>query len=642
MSSSPLPDEFLRLQALARYAVLDTMPEEAFDRLTRLAARLFGVPFALVTLVDEERQWFKSCFGTSLSETPRSLSFCTHTIEQDGVMVVTDTWRDPRFEANLLVTGAPHIRFYAGAPLVTPDGYKLGTLCLLSDQPRPDLTPGERATLSDLAAMVMDELEWRLDRLRLETESQANARMLSGLRRATQDSDLLLALNDLAEYNLGPPEHVRALGELLHHELGVEWMHLAMPTLPHGLTWAATGIAPEFLRRVGELRLTPAGQGREEALFMDGLEGHPGLNPAFTALGVSRAAWLPFTTTNGRPHALAFARFGEPGPWRHNEKRLLQAAARTLQFALSRQEHLDGLDTVAPAGTPPGFRDRRALEQDLRAHLQASGLLTGPLLLAKLEVGPLAGVTAGKGAAPPAAPAPPQAAGGEGLLTLFGETLRLRPETRGQCYWLGGGRFALLLSGGPDASTDALAERVLGDVNRAVAVMRAAGAEAGVRVGAAVWPQEAHDARTLLALARTRLGPGRESPDPPGGAGTSVELSGLLSCGPLTLHPERRRVQMQERTVTLSGQETALLAALMRSPGEVLSRTRLAQLAWNKVPSGSNLVNVQVSRLRGKLSRLTDAVSIQTVRGEGYLFQVSRVDGEQPSPEAVWSRVVGE
>jgi len=629
MSSSSLPDEFLRLQALARYAVLDTMPEEAFDRLTRLAARLFGVPYALVTLVDEERQWFKSCFGINLAGTPRSLSFCTHAIEQDGVMVVPDARQDARFADNLLVTGAPHIRFYAGAPLITPDGYKLGTLCILSDQPRPELTPEERATLNDLAALVMDELEWRLDRLRLETESQANARMLSGLRRVTQDSDLLLALTDLAEYNLSPHEHVRTLGELLHQELEVGWMQLDARTLPPGLTWAVPDIAPEFLQRIGELRLAPAGHGREEARFLDRLEGYPGLSPAFAALGVSNAAWLPFTTTNGRPHALTFARFGPPGPWRHSEKRLLQAAARTLQFALSRQEHLECLGSLSASGPLPGFRDRHALKQDLKTHLNAPGLLTGPLLLAKLEVAAFATV-------PEAGPGRAGAEAGAGdtwPMKLFGEALRARPDTGVQSYWLGEGRFALLLPGEPDASPEDLARRVLEDVNRAAAVVRAAGHEAaGVKVGVSFWPQEARSSGELLALARARLSQAYQSGEAPEQVGDPprpVELSGPLSCGPLMLHPEQRRIRVDEQSLSLSGQETALLAALMRSPGEVFSRTRLAQVAWNKVPSGSNLVNVQVSRLRGKLSRLTKTVSIQTVRGEGYALHLNELrDGQ--------------
>ncbi len=150
-----------RLDTLRRYEILDTAPEAAFDRAAALAARLLRVPIALVSLVDERRQWFKACFGLDLRQTDRSLSFCAHAIAAPGMLVVPDATLDPRFADNALVTGSPHIRFYAGAPLEAPNGHKLGTLCILDTAPRPDLTPDERATLQDLAAGVVSELELR-------------------------------------------------------------------------------------------------------------------------------------------------------------------------------------------------------------------------------------------------------------------------------------------------------------------------------------------------------------------------------------------------------------------------------------------------------------------------------------------------
>jgi PAS domain S-box-containing protein len=155
-------DEQDRLKELRRYAIVDTPPEPRFDRITRLAARLFGVPVALVSLVDEHRQWFKSSHGTQLRQTPRDISFCTHAIASDQVMVVPDATVDPRFASSPLVTGEPHVRFYAGAPLVTAGGFRLGTLCLNDTIPREPLSADQVATLADLAAMVVDELELRL------------------------------------------------------------------------------------------------------------------------------------------------------------------------------------------------------------------------------------------------------------------------------------------------------------------------------------------------------------------------------------------------------------------------------------------------------------------------------------------------
>ena len=150
-----------RLAALRRYGLMDTPAEEAFDRLTRLAARILDVPIALITLLDEERQWFKSCVGLAGEETPRSQAFCAYNVAPGDVMVVEDATQDPRFQDNPGVTGPPHIRFYAGAPLVTPDGYVLGSLCAIAPEPRT-LAPEDAKTLQELAAVVMDEMELHL------------------------------------------------------------------------------------------------------------------------------------------------------------------------------------------------------------------------------------------------------------------------------------------------------------------------------------------------------------------------------------------------------------------------------------------------------------------------------------------------
>lgn len=150
-------NEAVRIQALQDLKLLDTAPEERFDRLTRLAKRLFNVPIALVTLVDKERQWFKSCVGLDTTETPRSVSFCAHAILRDELMLVPDARKDERFHDNPLVTGEPNIRFYAGYPLTVPSGNKMGTLCLIDTKPR-DLDEEERALLRDLAGMAEQEL----------------------------------------------------------------------------------------------------------------------------------------------------------------------------------------------------------------------------------------------------------------------------------------------------------------------------------------------------------------------------------------------------------------------------------------------------------------------------------------------------
>ncbi|MDH5511759.1 MAG: sensor domain-containing diguanylate cyclase [Gammaproteobacteria bacterium] len=150
-------DEQARLETLRSLNILDTPPEERFDRLTRMAKRLFGVPIALVSLVDENRQWFKSCFGLSASETSRDISFCGHAILGNDPFIIRDTIVDERFADNPLVLNDPHIRFYAGCPLSAPNGRKLGTLCIIDRQPR-SFGKEDLEALKDLASMVEREL----------------------------------------------------------------------------------------------------------------------------------------------------------------------------------------------------------------------------------------------------------------------------------------------------------------------------------------------------------------------------------------------------------------------------------------------------------------------------------------------------
>lgn len=150
-------DEMHRLQVLNALKLLDSGPDERFDRLTRMARRLFDVPIALVTLVDFNRQWFKSCQGLSVSETPRDVSFCGHAILGDDVFVIPDATADVRFFDNPLVAGRPDIRFYAGCPLRVSRSVKVGTLCIIDTRPRT-LSAEDIAALKDLAAMVEDEL----------------------------------------------------------------------------------------------------------------------------------------------------------------------------------------------------------------------------------------------------------------------------------------------------------------------------------------------------------------------------------------------------------------------------------------------------------------------------------------------------
>ncbi len=158
MEAADLPaDEDKRIATLHALNVLDTPREERFDRLTRMARRMFRVPIAAISLVDTHRQWFKSCMGLAARETPRAHSLCAHAILSDKIMVVEDALADERFVDNPLVTGEPHLRFYACQPIKAPNGCRLGTLAIIDHAPR-GLDADEREALRDLAAMVEREL----------------------------------------------------------------------------------------------------------------------------------------------------------------------------------------------------------------------------------------------------------------------------------------------------------------------------------------------------------------------------------------------------------------------------------------------------------------------------------------------------
>lgn len=158
MTPASLPaNENERLRALRELLLLDTPPEERYDRLARFAAEQLDMPIALLTLVDGQRQWFKSRVGVEVTETPRDISFCGHAIMSNELFVVEDASRDPRFSDNPLVLGAPYVRFYAGAPLSAPSGHHIGTLCVIDTVPRT-LGPVELSILEALRCLVNETL----------------------------------------------------------------------------------------------------------------------------------------------------------------------------------------------------------------------------------------------------------------------------------------------------------------------------------------------------------------------------------------------------------------------------------------------------------------------------------------------------
>ena len=250
---APLPEnEAQRLETLRRYQILDTPPEQQLDDITLLAAHLCEAPIALITLVDAGRQWFKSKLGWAEPGTSRDISFCAHAIlEPDKELIVEDASRDTRFSGNPLVTSDPlHFRFYAGVPLVTPDGHALGTLCVLDRVPRT-LAPAQLGALRALARCVIVELELRLNRRELQRSEEAAAELARNLDRRVAQRTSALSESEERYRRLvdSSPDAI-----LIHSEGRIVFVNQAMVALIRaGNAAALVGkpstfmVAPEYL-----------------------------------------------------------------------------------------------------------------------------------------------------------------------------------------------------------------------------------------------------------------------------------------------------------------------------------------------------------------------------------------------------------
>lgn len=222
-----IPDnEEERLSALFDLDILDTDAEEVFDRITLMAARLLAVPIVLVSLIDRDRQWFKSRIGLDATETHRDFAFCSHAMLSDEIMHVPNAPDDPRFAANPLVTGPPGIRFYAGAPLTLRDGIRLGTLCAIDIKPR-ELTKEQSELLRDLAAVVVDELVLRHSLKELAKSNGGQQKSMLELQRANK---ALQQFAFMASHDLRAPlKRLINLVDIAILDSDSEVLHLVQP-----------------------------------------------------------------------------------------------------------------------------------------------------------------------------------------------------------------------------------------------------------------------------------------------------------------------------------------------------------------------------------------------------------------------------
>ncbi len=262
-----------RLASLRYYRILDTTASDQFDNITQLVARQLNTEISLVSLVDECRQWFKSAYGTDASETPRDMAFCAHAIYHGKPLIVPDTTQDARFRGNPLVTGAPHIRFYAGMPLRAPDGQYLGTLCAIDSKPRDGLTDNEFALLTSLARIVVDEIELHRANLELAEQSRSKSIFLTNMSHEIRTpmngvigSASLLQQTELSDEQAHYTDTILRSGELLLEIINdildiskIEADQLSLEAtafdLPHCLQELITLLKPRTIEKALELRL---------------------------------------------------------------------------------------------------------------------------------------------------------------------------------------------------------------------------------------------------------------------------------------------------------------------------------------------------------------------------------------------------
>jgi len=454
VKAAPRPDnEAARLGELRSYRVLDTPPEQAFDDITALAARVCRRPMALISLIDTDRQWFKSRHGLDLTETPRDVAFCAHAIlNPHRVMVVPDALRDARFTDNPLVTRLPHVRSYAGAPLVSPGGEALGTLCVLGPEPA-EFSEAELDALRALARQAMAHLEWRRSDVHLlRTELEA-ARHRIGVLEANADRREEIERTLRAQQAFSQALLERASeGICVGHRIRA-WPFVEFTVWNRRMT-EITGYTMEAINRIGFYEcLVPAPQGRPQ--MIDRMRRLlSGERRRFQRLEIKRAdgsrrtvdvstSRLP--TEDGRRHVLA------------------------LMQDFTAEEHLQREATLARKDALTGVATRRVFEEDAARLLRLASRTGRPCALGFLDLDHLKEVNDGLGHAE-----------GDRVLAHLGALLGESTRASDIVGRIGGDEFALLL---PD--TDAAGARVFFDrLHQAVLdAMRAHDWPVGLSVG---------------------------------------------------------------------------------------------------------------------------------------------------------------